>query len=285
MSVKAQVMSNLQLLQRVVFHASEIMKEYPPEGHYILNLGRTASPTSSVFRYFIAPNLRSYYYRELPIVSLRNIEDEPMDVRMQFIGKVLPSREVLQDRTIVVNRVLFEGSSSAVFLLLLQKYLVSRNMPNKIRTYFVVDLDEIDQDFYRYLERKSNGRLVIKLVEDLTYTYALTDEVNLKVDSPLSNLTEFSRIKPFGPLDLLQVPYAELEVRDRYRELDRKLFAIITKMRNKKKPGVMSAKKLNKFRTGMKRVRKSSDNLQIEAFKSAQEACNDLHQAVVPSVL
>ena len=204
---------------------------------------------------------------------------------MQFIGKVLPSREVLQDRTIVVNRVLFEGSSSAVFLLLLQKYLVSRNMPNKIRTYFVVDLDEIDQDFYRYLERKSNGRLVIKLVEDLTYTYALTDEVNLKVDSPLSNLTEFSRIKPFGPLDLLQVPYAELEVRDRYRELDRKLFAIITKMRNKKKPGVMSAKKLNKFRTGMKRVRKSSDNLQIEAFKSAQEACNDLHQAVVPSVL
>ncbi len=117
------------LLRTSVELTSNLVENFPPQTHYILNVGPTTVGMSSSLRNrFPSATAQTNYFTEVPITGIKNFKHLNDQEIKKIFDSMLPDESVLKGRTLVLNRTLWEGQSIGSFALKFLDYL-KKNRP------------------------------------------------------------------------------------------------------------------------------------------------------------
>lgn len=125
-----------EVLESAAQNTLNLMEKYPQSGFFVLNLGITTTLTNAFLEHYISDSKKAaLYFSEIPVTGLREIEQlGPNDLK-RFFDNIIPPPEVLESRTLVINRVLWAGQTMEVFLPHLINYL-QKHRPGTSVTYY-----------------------------------------------------------------------------------------------------------------------------------------------------
>src|SRR5262249_52529755 len=126
-----------------VEHARDLAWRFPPDGHFILNLGITAAPVDAALRRLIpGEEGQEIYFRSFPIRRLIHLGSAAPATRNLVLDAMLPPPELLAGRILIINRVLDEGRTMVEVLPPILSLAAQRRPDVRFGFYFVGYLEK-----------------------------------------------------------------------------------------------------------------------------------------------
>lgn len=167
---------NYERFYRSKVHAENILTHFPSDRFVILSLGRTTGLVSEWLRQLSG---QEDYVIESPVKNLRGILELTPEEKAVFFQKILPSREVLTGRHLVLFRVLWRSLTLNSIGDYLVDYLKTKNYPIPLYSYLIVGYGAQSLPIlHSQGSKKFHQNILVKLIEDPQYQMEYADELD-----------------------------------------------------------------------------------------------------------
>jgi hypothetical protein len=182
-----------EVAKQSFYHASQILKEFPPNKYYVIALGVSNAGISSGLRTVIGDSrLADQYLVDLPLTGFYQPAPPP-----EVMGKIFLPKEQVGNRKPVVLRVLEGGGVISVFSHLFKDYKDGnpKSEIGLVNGYLVSNWKP--EHLAKDLSAKLGGRVII--VEDKVTTSSTVStragRINRKEEGNLPTFTRFMHLK------------------------------------------------------------------------------------------
>lgn len=161
---------------RSYFYARNLLEKYPPDHFVIFGLGRTTGLLSERLRQI---SQRDDYVVEVPVENIVKIFSYSDQEKTMFFRKIIPSREFLKGRHLVLHRVLWHSVSMSLIGRDLIEFLKKQGYPMPLYSYFITDRDQSKLPLFQVGEfNLFLKNAVVEVVVDSDYQRRFINELD-----------------------------------------------------------------------------------------------------------
>jgi hypothetical protein len=168
-------------------HAGHIMDEFPPNKYFIINFGVPATLNSAAFRGLLPDHaMRARYYAEITVENIKDLESFSREKQLEFFRRVMPPKEVIGDRKIVLHRTSWLGKSSTILIPAMAEYIRTEYPGREAAYYYVFFNTDAEERVEGLFEE--NKDVFSDGIFDTDALYAKTVNLGLKLTPYAENL-------------------------------------------------------------------------------------------------
>jgi hypothetical protein len=241
-----------ELAERAYFHAANLLKEFPPDKHYVIGLGRSSPVIASAVRTLIGDiNLADRYIVEIPVQNYVGWSQfSHPKTHSKFFEWLIPPKEVVREREGVFLRVLDHGVTAGDFARDLARARAegkekpeAQNLQSTFHGYFIHDFGAYEKAVTPELRQGINGKIIT--LEDPTIQRPI---VQRKARHLSTDPGTHGRFLPFEPSLPVESKKYRLTENPKWRALDETMKAFAREL-NVPKVSADTMKALREIKT------------------------------------
>ncbi len=215
-----------EFLLKSISIADSTFKNYPPDKFFVVGLGRSNVAIDAALNKKLTKKDFAKYYSYIPIEGLSALRSLSKEEIHQFLKTILPSKEKLNGRKIVIQRVLWEGLTMAKTLNYFKDFLIEQDYPHTIHAHFITGIlgaQSLEKELL--FNSKLREKLKIRLLEDDNYRETIVGEIdNIQYRIQLTDILKTARLKPKKVKEFLKD--SVFEDNQRYSDLKENLVRV-----------------------------------------------------------